>query len=71
MNEQILTLPKLVKETTTPKATIIKQPDVSMLNEKQLEIFEQITNMKLNVFSQTLLTGYSGTGKSFFSYQNN
>ena len=65
MNEQILTLPKLVKETTTPKATIIKQPDVSMLNEKQLEIFEQITNMKLNVFSQTLLTGYSGTGKSF------
>lgn len=65
MNEQILMLPKLVKETTKPKATIIKKPDVSMLNEKQLEIFEQITNMKLNVFSQTLLTGYSGTGKSF------
>lgn len=65
MNEQILVLPKLVKETTTPKATLIKKPDVSMLNEKQLEIFEQITNMKLNVFSQTLLTGYSGTGKSF------
>lgn len=65
MNEEILMLPKLVKETTTPKATIIKKPDVSMLNEKQLEIFEQITNMKLNVFSQTLLTGYSGTGKSF------
>jgi hypothetical protein len=66
MNEQFLVLPKLIKETQVEKVvnSIIK-PDVSMLNEEQKEIFDKITTIKLHTFSKSLLTGYSGTGKTF------
>ena len=66
MNEQFLVLPELVKEEQVPKVTnSINGPDVSMLNEEQKEIFDKITNIELRKFSQALLTGYSGTGKTF------
>lgn len=66
MNEQFLELPKLIKEERIEKVTnSIVKPDVSMLNEEQKEIFDKITTIKLHTFSQSLLTGYSGTGKTF------
>jgi len=66
MNEQFLVLPELVKEEQIEKVNISNiQPDVSMLNEEQKEIFDKITSIKLHTFSQSLLTGYSGTGKTF------
>lgn len=60
-----LELPKLIKETTKQKLTKIEKPDVSMLTDEQKNIFDKITNISLNTFSQSLLTGYSGTGKTF------
>jgi ATP-dependent exoDNAse (exonuclease V) alpha subunit len=66
MNEQFLVLPKLIKEERVEKvANSIIKPDVSMLNEEQREIFNKITTIKLHTFSKSLLTGYSGTGKTF------
>jgi exodeoxyribonuclease-5 len=66
MNEQFLVLPELVKEQRIEKVvTSHVEPDVSMLNKEQKEIFDKITNIELNTFSQSLLTGYSGTGKTF------
>jgi exodeoxyribonuclease-5 len=66
MNEQFLVLPELVKEERIEKVNISNiQPDVSMLNEEQKEIFDKITSIQLHTFSQSLLTGYSGTGKTF------
>lgn len=63
--EKHLVLPEVVVEQKIPKLTIINKPDISMLNPLQKDIFDKITNIKLKEFSQTLLTGYSGTGKSF------
>ena len=65
MNEKLLELPKLVKEEKKPKLTTIKEPDVSMLNEEQKNIFDSVTSVPMRKFSQSLLTGYSGTGKTF------
>ena len=65
MNEEFLVLPELVKEEKVEKVTLVKEPDVSMLNKEQKEIFDKITAIKLRTFSEALLTGYSGTGKSF------
>ena len=65
MNEKFLELPKLVKEEKLPKLTSIKEPDVSMLNEEQKKIFDKVTSVPMRKFSQSLLTGYSGTGKTF------
>lgn len=66
MNEQFLVLPELVKEQQIAKViTSNVEPDVSMLNKEQKEIFDKITNIPLRTFSQSLLTGYSGTGKTF------
>ena len=65
MNEEFLVLPELVKEEKVEKVTLVKEPDVSMLNKEQKEIFDKITGIKLRTFSEALLTGYSGTGKSF------
>lgn len=66
MNEQFLVLPKLIKEERIEKITnSVVRPDVSMLNEEQKEIFDKITSIKLHSFSKSLLTGYSGTGKTF------
>lgn len=63
--EKFLELPKLEPKKPVLKVTNVLKPDVSMLTEEQLEIFNTISGLKTNVFSQTLLTGYSGTGKSF------
>lgn len=63
--EEYLVLPEVVVEKKVPKLTVVKKPDISMLNSLQREIFDKITNIELRRFSQTLLTGYSGTGKSF------
>lgn len=63
--EDYLVLPKVVKPSRQPKLVHVTRPDTSVLNEKQLEIFNKITSMKMNVFSESLLTGYSGTGKTF------
>lgn len=63
--EDYLILPEIIVEEKQPKLTVIKKPDISMFNDLQREIFDKITNIPLNKFSQTLLTGYSGTGKSF------
>jgi len=66
MNEEFLVLPKLVKEEPIKKVSdSMFEPDVSMLNKEQREIFDKITNIELHTFSQSLLTGYSGTGKTF------
>ena len=65
MNEKFLELPKLVQEEKIPKLTSIKEPDVSMLNEEQRKIFDRVTSIPMRKFSQSLLTGYSGTGKTF------
>ena len=62
MNEEFLVLPELVKEEKVEKVTLVKEPDVSMLNKEQKEIFDKITGIKLRTFSEALLTGYSGTG---------
>jgi hypothetical protein len=63
--EEYLVLPEVVIEKKVPKLTVIKKPDISMLNTLQRDIFDKITSVPLKQFSQTLLTGYSGTGKSF------
>lgn len=63
--EEYLVLPEVVIEKKVPKLKIIQKPDISMLNDLQKDIFDRITSIGLNKFSQTLLTGYSGTGKSF------
>lgn len=63
--EEYLILPEVIKEKKPIKLTVVKKPDVSMLNDLQREIFDKITKIGLGKFSQTLLTGYSGTGKSF------
>ena len=66
MKEEFLMLPKLVKEEPIQKVNFsMFGPDVSMLNKEQKEIFDKITNIELEKFSQSLLTGYSGTGKTF------
>jgi nucleoside-triphosphatase THEP1 len=63
--EEYLVLPEVVVEQKVPKLSLVKKPDVSMLNKLQKDIFDKITQIELGKFSQTLLTGYSGTGKSF------
>lgn len=63
--EEYLTLPEVIVEPKIPKLKIVKKPDISMLNALQTDIFNKITSIETNKFSQTLLTGYSGTGKSF------
>jgi exodeoxyribonuclease-5 len=60
-----LELPKLIKEEKKEKITTIEKPDTSMLNEEQKFIFDKITSLPIRKFSQSLLTGYSGTGKTF------
>jgi len=60
-----LTLPKVNKVNEVVKSIKINKPDVSTLTEEQSDIFNVVTNINLKKFSQTLLTGYSGTGKSF------
>jgi hypothetical protein len=40
-------------------------PDVSMLTDKQLEIYDILSKIKLNEFTMHVLTGYAGTGKTF------
>jgi exodeoxyribonuclease-5 len=65
MNEEFLVLPKIVKVESEAKLKQVTYPDISMFNKEQLEIFNRITSLKVGEFSQTLLTGYSGTGKSF------
>ena len=65
MDEKFLELPKLVLEVKKPKLKIVKQPDTSMLNEEQKNIFDNVTKIGMFKFSQSLLTGYSGTGKTF------
>jgi exodeoxyribonuclease-5 len=64
-NLDFLELPKLIKEEKKEKLKIIEKPDISMLNEEQKYIFDKITSLPLKKFSQSLLTGYSGTGKTF------
>jgi len=65
IDEMLLELPKVVETKKVDKIKNIVKPDVSMLTEEQLEIFNEITSMKLKVFSQSLLTGYAGSGKTF------
>lgn len=65
MIEKFLELPELKPVIPIPKTTRVQRPDVSMLTEEQLHIFNVITNIPLKTFSQTLLTGYGGTGKTF------
>lgn len=65
LEEKFLVLPKLVETTTIKKTLSIQKPSIDMLTEEQLDIFNHIVSMPINVFSQSLLTGYSGTGKSF------
>jgi exodeoxyribonuclease-5 len=60
-----LELPKYVKANEVLKSDKINKPDISTLTDEQLEIFNVVTNIDFRTFSQTLLTGYSGTGKSF------
>lgn len=62
-----LDLPKIVNEKEKEKLKKIEKPDVSSLNEEQSYIFNKITNLPINKFSQSLLTGYSGTGKTFLT----
>src|SRR3989442_625001 len=66
-DEKFLILPELSKVEEKFKTMSVIEPDTSMLSEEQLEIFNKLTNVKLNIFSQNLLTGYSGTGKSFLT----
>lgn len=40
-------------------------PDISMLTDKQLEIYNKLSKIELDVFSEHVLTGYAGTGKTF------
>lgn len=42
-----------------------EKPDISMLTGKQLEIYEVLSKIKLNTFSEYVLSGYAGTGKTF------
>ncbi len=65
MNEDLLILPEIVKENVINKVTKVEKPDITMLNNEQLKIFNAITKIPFGSFSQTLLSGYSGTGKSF------
>ena len=60
-----LVLPKVTKLVEVAKSVTVKKPDISTLTEEQRNIFNVITKTNLSKFSQTLLTGYSGTGKSF------
>jgi exodeoxyribonuclease-5 len=60
-----LTLPEVIKKVDVEKTTKVFDPNVEMLTPEQLEIFNKITNIKLSKFSQSLITGYSGTGKTF------
>lgn len=63
--EDYLVLPEVVLDKPIPKLKTVLSPDISMLNGLQLNIFKQITSIEIGRFSQSLLTGYSGTGKSF------
>lgn len=63
--EQFLELPEIVKLAKPPKATVVLKPDISLFSDEQLAIFKTVTNIKTGEFSQSLLTGYSGTGKSY------
>jgi len=65
IEDKLLELPEIISESKVPKITEITEPNVNMLTEEQTNIFRQITNLNLNSFSQSLITGYSGTGKSF------
>lgn len=62
---KFLVLPELGVDTNILKSPVVNKPDVSTLTDEQLGIFNIITKINLYKFSQTLLTGYSGTGKSF------
>ena len=67
MIEKFLELPEITPIKPVNKSMFIDRPDVSMLTEEQLEIFNVITNLPLKTFSQSLLTGYGGTGKTFLT----
>ncbi len=67
MLEKFLELPEIKPLTVITKTTMVNRPDISMLTEEQLNIFNVITNLSLKNFSQTLLTGYGGTGKTFLT----
>ncbi len=67
MLEKFLELPQLQPVIPIKKTVYVSKPDVSMLTEEQMEIFNAITNIKLGAFSQSLLTGYGGTGKTFLT----
>jgi len=62
---KFLDLPKLEVIQKTLKSISVNSPNIDMFNSLQREIFNCIVNLNVNTFSQTLLTGYSGTGKSF------
>jgi exodeoxyribonuclease-5 len=65
IDTNLLVLPKITQKMVTEKLKVITSPNIETLNELQLEIYNKITNINAYSFSQTLLTGYSGTGKSF------
>jgi exodeoxyribonuclease-5 len=65
LEENFYKLPELVTKEDIVKKKIITKPNIDTLTEEQLLIFNEITELPLGVFSQSLLTGYSGTGKSF------
>lgn len=65
LEDRFLELPKIVESDKVIKSMTIKKPNIDMFTEEQLDIFNHITKMPINVFSQSLLTGYSGTGKTF------
>ena len=65
IDEKFLVLPRLVEEPKVIKSKVIKKPNIEMLTEEQSTIFDLITNTPINNFSQTLLTGYAGSGKTF------
>ncbi len=67
MLEKFLELPELKEIVPINKSVVVNRPDISMLTAEQLHIFDVITSLPLKTFSQTLLTGYGGTGKTFLT----
>jgi hypothetical protein len=65
IDESLLELPKVVIQPKIEKSSFISKPNIETLTEEQSIIFKEITEMPLNNFSQILLTGYAGSGKTF------
>lgn len=71
LEEKLLDLPTIIETDTVKKHLSIQKPNVEMLTEEQLAIFNQITKMPMNVFFGIITNWVFWNWKIFFGFKNN